>query len=106
MIKKERFVKTTTERRKSKKSIIIIYERPINKLKSSQRTKRPIASNTEQKDAIQQHNRFGSLSDSSDDLELEEAPDHLRTSSNRSRPSEHLCESSSNSKSKSLITYP
>ena len=28
---------------------------------------------------IQQHNRFGSLSDSSDDMELGEAPDRPRT---------------------------
>ena len=47
------------------------------KLKSSQGTQRPITSNRERKgsnDVIQQHNRFGSLSDSSDHMELGEAP--------------------------------
>ena len=52
------------------------------KIKSSQRTKKLVPSNRERKgenDDIQQHNRFGSLSDSSDDMELGEAPDRPRT---------------------------
>ena len=61
------------------------------KIKSSQGTQKTIPSNRERKgakDAIQQHNRFGSLSDSSDDMELGEAPDHPRTKNNRSRSSD------------------
>ena len=52
------------------------------KSKSSQGTQRPSTSNRERKgsnNVIQQHNRFGSLSDSSDDMELGEAPDRPRT---------------------------
>ena len=49
------------------------------KLKYSQGSQRSITTNRERKgsnDAIQQHNRFGSLSDSSDDIELGQTPDH------------------------------
>ena len=48
------------------------------KIKSSHGTQKQIPSNRERKgadDVIQQHNRFGSLSDSSDDMELGEAID-------------------------------
>ena len=55
---------------------------------------------------LQQHNRFGSLSASSDDMELGEAPDRPRTNRNRSRSSEHSHVNSSNNRSKSPITYP
>ena len=77
------------------------------KSKSSQGTQRPSTSNRERKgsnNVIQQHNRFGSLSDSSDDMELGEAPDRPRTNRNRSRSSEqkHV----NNNRSKSPITYP
>ena len=79
------------------------------KSKSSQGTQRPSASNRERKgsnNVIQQHNRFGSLSDSSDDMELGEAPDRPRTNRNRSRSSEHSQVNNSNNRSKSPITYP
>ena len=75
------------------------------KSKSSQAPQRLITSNRKQKgsnDAIQQHNKFGSLSDSSDDMESEEASDRPRTSSNRSRSSEHPRASSSNNRSKKV----
>ena len=49
------------------------------------------------------HNRFGSLNDSSDDMELGEAPDRPRTNSNRSRSTENTHASSSNNRSKSPI---
>ena len=74
------------------------------KSKSSQGTQRPSTSNRERKgsnNVIQQHNKFGSLSDSSDDMELGEAPDRPR---NRSRSSEHS--HVNNYRSKSPITYP
>ena len=77
------------------------------KSKYSQGTQRPSTSNRERKgsnNVIQQHNRFGSLSDSSDDTEL--APDRPRTSRNRSRSSEHSHVNNSNNRSKSPITYP
>ena len=77
------------------------------KSKSSQGTQRPSTSNRERKgsnNVIQQHNRFGSLSDSSDDMELGEAPDRPRTNRNRSRSSEHS--HVNNNRSKSPITYP
>ena len=51
------------------------------KSKSTQGSQRSIRTNREQKgsnDAIQQHNRFGSLSDSSDDMELGQTPDRPR----------------------------
>ena len=79
------------------------------KSKSSQGTQRPSTSNRERKgsnNVIQQHNRFGSLSDSSDDMELGEAPDRPRTNRNRSRSSEHSHVNNSNNRSKSPITYP
>ena len=81
------------------------------KSKSSQGTQRPSTSNRERKgsnNVIQQHNnnRFGSLSDSSDDMELGEAPDRPRTNRNRSRSSEHSQVNNSNNRSKSPITYP
>ena len=79
------------------------------KIKSSQGTKKLVPSNRERKgenDDIQQHNRFGSLSDSSDDMELGEAPDRPRTNNNRSRSRENNHASSSNNRSKSPITYP
>ena len=69
------------------------------KSKASQGTQRPSTSNRERKgsnDVIQQHNRFGSLSDSSDDMELGEAPDRPRTNRNRSRPSQHSHVNNSN----------
>ena len=88
------------------------------KSKFSQGTQRPSTSNRERKgsnDVIQQHNRFGSLSDSSDDMELGEdscddvelgeAPDRPRTNRNRSRSSEHSHVNNSNNRSKSSITY-
>ena len=77
------------------------------KSKSSQGTQRPSTSNRERKgsnNVIQQHNRFGSLSDSSDDMELGEAPDRPRTNTNRPRSSEHS--HVNNNRSKSPITYP
>ena len=73
------------------------------KSKSSQGTQRPSTSNRERKglnDIIQQHNRFGCLSDSSDDMELAEAPDRPRTNRNRSRSSEHSHVNNSNNRSK------
>ena len=79
------------------------------KSKSSQGTQRPSTSNRERKgsnNVIQQHNRFGSLSDSSDDMELGEAPDRPRTYRNRSRSSEHSHVNNSHNRSKSPITYP
>ena len=79
------------------------------KLKSSQGTQRPITTNRERKgsnDAIQQHNRFGSLSDSSDDMELGQTPDRPRANCNRSRSSEHPHTNNSNDRSKSPILYP
>ena len=78
------------------------------KLKSSLGTQRPSTSNRERKGSndIQQHNRFGSLNDSSDDMELGEAPDRPRTNSNRSRSSEHSRINNSNNRSKSPIIYP
>ena len=51
-------------------------------------------------------NKFGSLSDSSDNMELGEAPDRPRTNRNRSRSSEHSHVNNSNNRSKSPITYP
>ena len=50
-------------------------------------------------------NRFGALSDSSDDMELE-APDRPRTNRTRSRSSEHSHVNNSNNRSKSPVTYP
>ena len=79
------------------------------KSKYSQRIQRPSTSNRERKgsnNVIQQHNRFGSLSDSSDDMELGEAPDRPQTNRNRSRSSEHSHVNNSNNRSKSPITYP
>ena len=79
------------------------------KSKSSQGTQRPSTSNRERKGSnniLKQHNRFGSLSDSSDDMELGEAPDRPRTNRNRSRSSEHSHVNNSNNRSKSPITYP
>ena len=79
------------------------------KSKSSQGTQRPSTSNRERNgsnNVIQQHNRFGSLSDSSDDMELGEAPDRPRSNRNRSRSSEHSHVNNSNNRSKSPITYP
>ena len=71
-------------------------------IKSCQGTQKLVPSNRERKganDAIQQHNRFGSLSDSSDDMELGKAPDRQRTNSNRSRSTENTHASSSNYRS-------
>ena len=78
------------------------------KSKSSQGTQRPSTSNRGKgsKNVIQQHNRFGSLNDSSDDTELGEARDRPRTNRNRSRSSEHSHVNNSNNRSKSPITYP
>ena len=62
------------------------------KSKFSQETQRPSTSNRERKGSnniLQQHKRFGSLSDSSDDMGLGEAPDRPRTNRKRSRLSEH-----------------
>ena len=55
---------------------------------------------------IQQHNRFGSLSDSSDDMELGQIPDRPRANCNRLRSLEHSHTNNSNTRSKSPITYP
>ena len=79
------------------------------KSKSTQGSQRSIRTNREQKgsnDAIQQHNRFGSLSDSSDDMELRQTPDRPRGNRSRSRSSEHPPTNNSNNRSKSPITYP
>ena len=78
------------------------------KSKSSKGTQRPSTSNRERKGSniLQQHNKFGSLGDSSDDMELGEAPDRPRTNRNRSRSSEHSHVNNSNNRSKSPIIYP
>ena len=78
------------------------------KSKSGQGTQRPSTSNRERKGSnnVIQHNKFGSLSDSSDDMELGEAPDRPRTNRNRSRSSEYSHVNNSNNRSKSPITYP
>ena len=78
------------------------------KSKYSQGTQRPSTSNRERKgsnDVIHQHNSFGSLSESIDDMELGEAPVRQRTNRNRSR-SEHSHVNNSNNRSKSPITLP
>ena len=109
MVKKKRFEKQQQQREKKARSLHSPPTKDQTKLKYSQGTQRPITSNRERKrsdDANQQHNRFGFLSDSSDDMELGEAPNRPRTNSNRSRSSEHTRASSSNNRSKSSITYP
>ena len=99
--------KTTTERKASKKSIIT-PTKDQTKLKSNQGSQRSVTTNRERKgsnDAIQKHNIFGSLSGSSDDMELGQTPDRPRANRSRSR-SEHHPTNSSNNRSKSPITYP
>ena len=93
---KKRLEKTTTERKTSQKPIITTYQ---TKSKSTQGSQRSIRTNREQKgsnDAIQQHNRFGSLSDSSDDMELGQTPDRPRANRSRSRSSGHPPTNNSN----------
>ena len=79
------------------------------KSKSSQGAQGPSTSNRERKgsnNVIQRRGRFGSLSDSGDDMELGEAPDRSRTNRSGSRSSEHSHVNNSNNRSKSPITYP
>ena len=105
MIRKD-WKKTTKERKTSQKSIITTYKRP-NKIKTySGITKINQNKQKDSNDAIQQHNRFGTLSDSSDDMELGQTPDRTRANRSRSRSSEHPPTNNSNNRSKSPITYP
>ena len=107
MIKKD--LKKQQQKERQARSHSSPSRKDQTKIKSSQGTKKPVPSNREGKgenDDIQQHNRFGSLSDSSDDMELGEAPDRPRTNNNRSRSRENTHASSSNNRSKSPITYP
>ena len=105
MIKKD--LKKQQQKERQARSHSSPSRKDQTKIKSSQGTKKLVPSNRERKgenDDIQQHNRFGSLSDSSDDMEIGEAPDRPRTNNNRSRENTHA--SSSNNRSKSPITYP
>ena len=107
MIKKD--LKKQQQKERQVRSHSSLSRKDQTKIKSSQGTKKLVPSNRERKgenDDIQQHNRFGSLSDSSDDMELGEAPDRPRTNNNRSRSRENTHASSSNNRSKSPITYP
>ena len=107
IIKKD--LKRQQQKEKQARSQSSLSRKDQTKIKSSQGTQKPIPLNRERNDSddvIQQHNRFGSLSDSSDDMELGEAPDRPQTKNNRSRSSEHTRASSSNNRSKSSITYP
>ena len=75
--------------------------------RSGQGTQGPGASSRERggsSNVVQQHNRFGSLSDSGDDVELGEAPDRPRTDRSGSGSSEHS--HVNNNRSKSPIAYP
>ena len=107
MIKKD--LKKQQQKERQARSHSSPSKKDQTKIKSSQGTKKLVPSNRERKgenDDIQQHNRFESLSDSSDDMELGEAPDRPRTNKNRSRSRENTHASSSNNRSKSPITYP
>ena len=80
MIKKD--FKRQQQKEKQARSQSSPSRKDQTKIKSSQGTQKQIPSNRERKgaeDVIQQHNRFGSLSDSSDDMELGEAPDRPQT---------------------------
>ena len=106
MIKK---LKRQQQKEKQARSQSSPSRKDQTKIKSSQGTQKQIPSNRERKgadDVVQEHNRFGSLSDSSYDMELGEAPDSPQTKNNRSRSSEHTRASSSNNRSKSPITHP
>ena len=108
MIKKD--LKKQQQKERQARSHSSPSRKDQTKIKSSQGTqKKLVPSNRERKgenDDIQQDNRFGSLSYSSDDMELGEATDRPRTNSNRSRSTENMHASSSNNRSKSPITYP
>ena len=105
MIKKD--LKKQQQKERQARSHSSPSRKDQTKTKSSQGTQKLVSSNRERKSAnaaIQQHNRSGSLNDSSDDMELGEAPD--RPNSNRSRSTENTHASSSNNRSESTITYP
>ena len=75
MIKKD--LKKQQQKERQARSHSSPSRKDQTKIKSSQRTKKPVPSNRERKgenDDIQQHNRFGSLNDSSDDRRSSRSP--------------------------------
>ena len=97
----KKFLKKQQQKERQARSHSSPPRKDQTEIKSSQGTQKLVPSNRERKganDAIQEHNRFGSLSDSSDDMELGEAPDRPRTNSNRSRSTENKHASSSNNR--------
>ena len=76
--KKKKKKKNDLKRQQQKERQAGSQSSPPRKKNSSQGTQKTITSNRERKgakNAIQQHNRFGSLSYSSDDMEFGEAQD-------------------------------